>query len=109
MILNGGQLPNVAEYDITVDKPGFHQVEFRYAAAEARPVKLFINGQLARSDAAGKSTGSWNPDTQGWQVQGIFKFKPGKNTSRLERAQPFPHNDELLIAPAALPEGMAFA
>ena len=33
--------------------------------------------------AAGKSTGSWNPDSQGWQVQGFFKFKPGKNTIRI--------------------------
>jgi cytochrome c553 len=109
VILNGGDLPNVAEYEVTVDTPGIHQVEFRYAAAEARPVKLIINGQLARSDAAGKTTGSWNPDTQGWQVEGLFEFKTGKNTIRLERTEPFPHIDKLLIAPADLPKDGALA
>lgn len=105
VIYNKGEYPNFAEYDFDLDSGGLksgglHQLEIRYAAAAARPVKLIINGELVKSDAAGKTTGSWNPDTQTWMLEGIFRLKAGKNTIRLECKGPFPHFDKLLIVPA---------
>ena len=99
VILNGGTLPNVAEYDVTLAQAGPHQIEIRYAAADQRPVVLSVNGQVWRKDAIGKVTGSWNPDGQRWEVQGIVPLKAGLNVVRLERAGPFPHIDKLLLAP----------
>ncbi|MFQ5730480.1 MAG: DUF1553 domain-containing protein [Planctomycetaceae bacterium] len=99
VILNKGPLPNVAEYDVSVKTAGHYQLELRYAAAAARPMMLFVNGVLVKSDAAGNATGSWHPDKQTWEIQGFFRLKAGKNTIRLERAGPFPHVDKLLIAP----------
>ncbi|MBI3468651.1 MAG: DUF1549 domain-containing protein, partial [Planctomycetes bacterium] len=111
VIYNQGELPNFAEYDINVvaaaSSPApagdgaatefvlpaapAYQLELRYAAAESRPVKLLINGQLVKASAAGKTTGTWYPDSQSWTAEGVFRLSPGKNTIRLERAEPFPH------------------
>lgn len=100
VILNKGELPNVAEYEVVIEKAGVFQIDLRYAAAAARPVKLLINGELAKSDAAGKNTGSWNPDTQTWEIVGLFPLDSGKNVIRLECAGPFPHIDKVLLASA---------
>ena len=100
VILNNGELPNVAEYDVQVEQAGVFQIELRYAAAGARPIKLLINGEMVKSDAAGRVTGSWNPDTQTWEIIGLFPLDMGKNSIRLECAGPFPHIDKLLLAPA---------
>ncbi len=99
VIYNQGELPNFAEYDIEIAEAGAYQLELRFAAAESRPVRIAINGRAVRSDAAGKVTGSWFPDTQTWFAEGIFKLDGGKNTIRLERAGPFPHFDKMAIIP----------
>ena len=99
VILNKGELPNFAEYDLELRQGGLYQVEIRYAAAAARPTKMIVNGELVKADAAGEVTGSWNPDTQRWMLQGLFPFRGGKNTVRLECAGPFPHFDKLLVLP----------
>ncbi|MBS0261911.1 MAG: DUF1553 domain-containing protein [Planctomycetes bacterium] len=100
VLVNKGELPNFTEYDVDVETAGAYQFEIRYAAAAARPVKLFINGTLVRSDVAGGVTGSWNPDTQTWEIAGFFPLIAGKNLIRLECPGPFPHIDKLLWAPA---------
>ena len=99
VLVNKGQLPNFVEYDLDLPTDGVYQLDLRYAAAASRPCKLFINGELVKADAAGKVTGSWNPDGQKWAVEGFFSFRK-KNVVRLEHAQYFPHIDKLLIAPA---------
>ncbi|MGE5191795.1 MAG: DUF1553 domain-containing protein [Deltaproteobacteria bacterium] len=105
VIYNKGELPNVAEYDVPIEKAGVYQLELRYAAAESRPVQILINGELVKGDAAGRVTGSWNPDTQTWEIAGLFPLAAGMNTIRLERAQPFPHFDKLLVVEARDGEG----
>jgi hypothetical protein len=100
VLVNQGELPNFAEYDLKVENAGAYQLEFRYAAANARPCKVFVNGVVVLDGAAGKVTGSWNPDTQKWFVEGFVELKAGQNVLRVERAEPFPHLDKLLIAPA---------
>jgi hypothetical protein len=98
VLVNKGELPNFTEYEVPLETAGVYQVEIRYAAAAARPIKLFINGDLVKSDAAGRVTGSWNPDTQTWEIVGLFSLAAGKNLIRLECAGPFPHIDKLLLA-----------
>lgn len=103
VIYNKGELPNVAEYDITLKEAGTYQLELRYAAAEARPLRLLIGGQVVVTDAAAKSTGSWYPDTQTWFAEGVVQLKAGVNVIRLERDGPFPHIDKLALVPSTMP------
>ena len=62
----------------------------RYAAADSRPTQLSINGQVIKQDALKDVTGSWNPDTQRWHVEGTYEFNPGVNVVRLSRRPPLP-------------------
>jgi hypothetical protein len=100
VLVNKGQLPNFVEYDFDLPAAGVYQLDLRYAAAASRPCKLFINGELIKTDAAAKVTGSWNPDGQKWAVEGFFLFRAKNNIVRLEQPQFFPHIDKLLISPA---------
>lgn len=105
VLVNAGPTPNVAEYDIQIAAAGDYQLEIRYAAQGARPSKLFIDGEIRKQDATSKVTGSWNPDTQTWFVEGIYRLTAGSHVVRLENPGPFPHIDKLLLTTASGPAG----
>ncbi|MCX7420496.1 MAG: DUF1549 domain-containing protein [Planctomycetia bacterium] len=100
VILSDGNGEWIAEYDINVPA-GTYQIETRYAAAGSRPTQLSLNRQVVKPDALTEVTGSWNPDTQRWHIEGRFEFKEGANVVRLYRHEPLPHIDKLLIARVA--------
>ncbi len=98
--------PDIAEWDIDLPAAGPYQFEFRYASAEERPVKLSVNGKVIHESTCGSITGSFGPDGQRWEVQGILPFQAGKNTIRIDRDGPIPHFDKLmLVAAASIPVG----
>jgi mono/diheme cytochrome c family protein len=99
VLVNRGDLPNFAEYEIELPRAGGYQVELRYAAAESRPCRILIDGRELKADAAGKTTGGWFPPHQAWFVEGVFELPAGKLVLRLEQPKFFPHIDKLLIAP----------
>ena len=100
VLVNEGELPNFAEYDIELPQAGVYQFDLRYAAAAARPTMVMIDGKLIKPDAAGQVTGSWTAESQKWFVEAIVDLSAGKHGVRLENAGPFPHIDKLCIAPA---------
>jgi hypothetical protein len=91
------------EWDVMVPASGAYQIELRYAAAEARPVRLLLNGKVVRGKTAGEVTGSWQPEHQQWEPQGVFPLEAGKNIIRIERDAPIPHFDKLLVVAASPP------
>jgi cytochrome c553 len=105
VIYNAGELPNVAEYDAVIADGGSYQLELRYAATNARPVELSLDGKLIKADAADKATGSWQPDTQAWSAECVVKLETGKHTIGLKCAGPFPHFDKLALVPTKIAEG----
>ena len=44
-----------------------------------------------------EATGSWFPNGQRWHFQGVYPFRSGKNTIRLESHPLMSHIDKLLI------------
>ncbi|MFM9965792.1 MAG: DUF1549 domain-containing protein [Planctomycetaceae bacterium] len=98
VILSNGNGEWTAEYDVTVPAAGLYQIETRYAAADSRPTQLSLNGEVIKPNALKEVTGSWNPDTQRWHIEGSYEFKAGVNVIRLYRQPPLPHIDKLLIA-----------
>lgn len=100
VLVNRGELPNFTEYDIEFEKSGRYQIDLRYAAAASRPTSIMLDGKPIKSDAAGKVTGSWTPESQQWFVEVIVEITAGKHVIRLENAGPFPHIDKLCLAPA---------
>ena len=91
-------VPTFAEWDINVTKAGNYQIEMRYAAMQSRPDQLLAERQgCSTSSAAGNVTGSWNPDGQKWEVQGVYSLAAGKNTIRIENNGDIPHIDKLML------------
>lgn len=104
VIASPGNQLSFVEYDVVAETSGLHRLELRYAAAESRPVRLIINGEQVKAVAADKVTGTWFPDSQAWFVEGLFQLNAGQNVVRLERADPLPHFDKLLIVPVRFSE-----
>tara|TARA_B100001123_G_C15328616_1_gene1030429 strand:+ start:422 stop:3742 length:3321 start_codon:yes stop_codon:yes gene_type:complete len=102
VLVNQGQTPNFVEYDVHLEHTGNYQFEMRYAAAAARPCLLMINGKTVKLDAAGKVTGSWNPDGQHWAVEGFYRMNAGKNVVRIEHPRFFPHIDKFNLIPSEI-------
>ena len=62
VILNKGELPNFAEYDVGVATDGLYRIEIRHTASDARPVRMRVDGNLIASDVA--SSGDWLVDAR---------------------------------------------
>jgi len=99
-VIHNISTPDEAEWDVTIPAAGAYLVELRYASEESRPVRLLLNGRMIRERTAGQVTGSWQPNGQRWEPQGVFLFAAGKNTLRIECDGPIPHFDKLLLVPA---------
>ena len=99
VLLNKGETPNFTEYDIDLTQDATYQFELRYAAAGSRPVKVFVDGQLVKADAAKAVTGSWTLESQTWFVESLLELKAGRHLLRLEQPTFFPHIDKLLLVP----------
>ena len=104
IILNVGG-SNQVEWDVDVPAAGLYQLEVRYASAEERPVRLFLNGKQIRTDAAAKNTGSFFPDGQRWEVVGRYSMPAGKSVLRLEGIGVLPHISRFLFVPVAARPG----
>lgn len=97
VLVNAEKYPNSTEYDITVPAAGAYQLDLRYASGDPRPVRVYINGALVASNAAGKVTGGFYPQHQKWFAEGVFALKAGVNRLKLERDSYFPHIDKVLL------------
>ena len=102
----GSHGPANVEYDITLKEPGAYLLRVRYAAKDARPSKLLLNGALLKNDFAGKTTGTWYPDTQHYFDEGIHTLKAGVNTLKLDCPTPFPHIDKFMLVPVRQTAGL---
>ena len=99
IVHNGGTYPNVAEYDVKVATSGPYQLDLRYASAENRAIRIYVNGELALASAASQITGGYYPQHQKWIAEGIVLLNAGSNKIKFERDSYFPHIDRFLLVP----------
>ena len=99
VIRTGRAGKTTAEWDITVPAAGRWEVSLRYASNEQRPIRLLINGKEVRKDAAGRITGSFNPEGQQWEPLAVADLPAGKVTLAAERDGAWPHVDKVLLSP----------
>lgn len=86
-----------AEYDIDIEHQGTYAVEFRYAAAERRPIRLLLDGVEVHKSVLNESTGSGQPKNQKWFVAGHLNLGVGKHVLRIETRKTFPHIDKFAM------------
>jgi formylglycine-generating enzyme required for sulfatase activity len=104
MVAFGGHSPVLVEYDLEFPGSGDYRLSLRYAAADARPVSLLLDGTRV-AEVCRESTGSWNTSGARWERSLDFYIGAGKHTLRLQRAGSFPHLMALRIESKELPEG----
>lgn len=85
-----GHRINLAEYDFNACA-GTYQLDVEYAAAESRPVEIYINGKLAIPVGLSATTGGWSISNQRWLHQGDVTLITGRNTLQFKRNDYFPH------------------
>jgi mono/diheme cytochrome c family protein len=99
VIHNSGMYPNIAEYTVNVGASGSYQLDLRYASGESRPIRVYVNDELALVSAASQSTGGFYPQHQKWFAEGVVVLRQGSNRVRFERDTYFPHIDRFLLVP----------
>ena len=87
------------EWDVEIPASGRWTLSFRYACAEARPVRMLIDGKEISSEVIGTPTGSFMPDGQQWVDVFTTDWAAGPKTIRLERQVSFPHIDRISLRP----------
>jgi len=90
MVAFGGQSPVVIEYDIEFPVTAKCLLNVRYAAAEARPIDVYLDGKSV-GQGCRTATGSWNTSRAKWEKTAELKIKKGKHTIKFERGAAFPH------------------
>jgi hypothetical protein len=94
--------PQFAEWTIAAPRPGRYQLLVRYAAKEARPMRVLLDGAVVAAAALEAATGDWLPPHQQWHEAAAFELAAGERTLRLEATgQYVPHLDALFLQPAA--------
>ena len=88
---------NFAEYDLQIDRPGRFLLQVRYAAMNARPGRILLNGTPIREKAITEASGGWMPEHQQWFSEGIHELKSGLNTVRIESSPLMSHIDRLRL------------
>ncbi len=89
-IWNAGALPNKAEYIIELPITADYTLSALYAAAQARPVDIHIDGKKAHTGFKG-ATGSWNTKSAKWEQQFKIRLSAGAHRIVLLRNGPMPH------------------
>ncbi len=89
-IWNGGEVPNWAEYDINFPVEADYTLSALYAAAQARPVAILLDGEEVHTGFKGV-TGSWSSSSAKWEEQGTLHISAGVHTITLRCEGPFPH------------------
>jgi hypothetical protein len=94
-----GPRPNAAEWAFFAPAAGRYRLDIEFAAQEARPVRILINGKAVRADALNETTGGWSEANQRFSTQGFYDLRTGENRIRLERSNVFPHIRALRFVP----------
>ena len=99
IISDPGRQKNFAEYNFTVSKTGEYYVRLRYAAKNARPGAIAIDGTVRFPKAIAQATGGWYPPQQKWFTEGRVKLTAGVHTMRIESQPMMSHIDRVQLMP----------
>ena len=99
--------PLFAEFDVQLERGGDYQLDFLDLATGNGTADIKVNGSLMKRGVPAVNNRVASPDAGGWSVSGIFPFRTGKNTIRLEHKTRFPYFEALAVAPSRLPPSVA--
>ncbi len=97
IISDRGAQKNFAEYAVKIPADGIYLLQLRYAAKNARPGRILINGEVVKEKAISQTTGGWMPEHQRWNSEGNIPLKQGSITLRLESEPLMSHIDKIRL------------
>lgn len=89
--------PAFAEYNWEVDSEHRAAIRIRYASAESRPLRVYLNGNLLMDVACHVPTGWDGASKQKWHDLGMYMLARGENALRLETDGRFPLVDKIAV------------
>jgi hypothetical protein len=92
--------PSFAEYRIQIPAAGDYQVDILEEETGAGTADLLINGVLMRKGLPPVTNRVASPESGGWSVLGVFPFREGENTVRLENSSRFPYFEKVGVSPS---------
>lgn len=95
--------PIWVEYDLVVPTAGRYRLDARYASAEIRSVRVFLDQVLVDDQGLSGTTGSFRGTTAAWSRVAVLPLPVGQHTLRLEPHGCLPHTDALRLAPTNEP------
>ena len=108
MVAFGGSSPVIVEYDFELPASGSYNLELVYAAGDARPVELLVDGK-GMGSVCRSANGSWNTSQAQKEKSIALHLSAGRHTLRLQRPNDFPHVVALKIDSPALPQGFVLS
>lgn len=104
-VWNAGELPNWVEYEINFPVTAEYAIWALYAAEQARPVDIRLDGVVLTAGFRG-TTGAWVTSSAKWEQQCTTPIAAGTHTIRLHCEGAFPHICALRFESAApAPDG----
>jgi len=99
IISDPGAQDNFAEYEFTVKKKGVFYIRLRYAAKNARPGIISMDGKTVFPNAIAQMTGGWFPQHQKWFTEGTVELSTGEHRLRLASRPLMSHIDRIQLVP----------
>jgi TolB-like protein len=81
---------------------GLYELWVEYAAAQPRPVSIYINDSLIKKDGLSEPTGGWYLINQKMLYQSDVILNEGDNNIRLYRGDYFPHIRSIKLIPKTM-------
>ena len=97
IISDRGPQSSFAEYEIDISADGPYLLQARYAARDARPGQILLNGTIVNKNAIANTTGGWMPEHQQWFSEGTVLLKVGANKLRIESEPLMSHIDKFRL------------
>jgi hypothetical protein len=91
----------MAQWTVTVERPGPHYLHFRYASGDQRPLVLEINGTRQAGRILQPATGGFFLGDLVWKTVGPFELKAGENAIRVATTGLMPHLAGLVVSESA--------
>lgn len=92
------RVPRRVDFRVYTERATY-EVWVEYAAAEPRPMTLWVDGVLAIEGAVSTVTGGWYPAEQLWQRQSAIEFEAGEHWIGLRSDGPTPHIRRIALLP----------
>ena len=89
-IWHGDGSPDRAEYEIDFPVTADYTLWALYAAKQARPVEIHLDGKMVHQGFSGV-TGDWNTTSARWEKQCVLHLDRGLHTIALHRGGAMPH------------------